>query len=232
MRAFVCAVLVTAVLALCTPSVALAGMPSVNLTDLARMRVQTLSFFLASLLVSAWFVKLLWNYLQRDFLALPRLSYGKALGVVVLWGLLFVLVLTMISGARELMTPGAWERQGLTYRLARTADTPLADTPEERERRRTLERRREALWSYAQSHDGRFPAQDFATEIPAELWLTPESPRLRYLYVAGQHADRDANPLVYEPGIYGERRLVLLTNGTIKAMVLDEVLQALPPEKP
>ena len=28
------------------------------------------------------------------------------------------IVLTMISGARELMTPGAWERNGVTYRLS------------------------------------------------------------------------------------------------------------------
>jgi hypothetical protein len=92
------------------PGVARAGMPSVNLADVARMRVQTISFFLAGLLLSSWVVQLLWNYLRRDFTALPRLTYGKALGVVVLWGLLFVLVLTMISGARELMTPGAWEK--------------------------------------------------------------------------------------------------------------------------
>jgi hypothetical protein len=36
---------------------------------------------------------------------------------VTLWGLLFLLILTMISGARELMTPGAWEKHGSTYRL-------------------------------------------------------------------------------------------------------------------
>ena len=35
----------------------------------------------------------------------------------VVWGSLFVLVLTMISGARELMTPGAWKKDGITYVL-------------------------------------------------------------------------------------------------------------------
>jgi hypothetical protein len=58
-----------------------------------------------------------WNGLRRDFAWLPYLSYFKACCVVVLWGLLFVVVLTMISGARELMTPGAWEKNGLTYKL-------------------------------------------------------------------------------------------------------------------
>ena len=32
-------------------------------------------------------------------------------------GLLFYVVLTMISGARELLTPGVWEKQGTGYRL-------------------------------------------------------------------------------------------------------------------
>ena len=80
MRAVVRAVLSTVALALCTPGVVWAGMPSITLTDVARMRMQTISFFLLGLLASAWFVKLLWNYLRRDFSSLPCLSYGKALG--------------------------------------------------------------------------------------------------------------------------------------------------------
>ena len=58
-----------------------------------------------------------------DFTRLPRLSYSKALAMVVLWGLLFVVVLTMISGARELMTPGAWKKNGITYSVV---DDPAA----------------------------------------------------------------------------------------------------------
>src|SRR5262245_43624975 len=117
------------VLLLCAPGTVVAGMPSVTLTDAARLRVQNISFFLACVLVCAAIIRFLWNYLRKDFTFLPRLSYGKALGLVTLWGLLFVLVLTMISGARELMTPGAWEKQGATYRLKGPPDE-LA--PEER----------------------------------------------------------------------------------------------------
>src|SRR5436305_12587438 len=98
-----------------------AGMPTVRLNDVARLRFETISFFAVCLLLSALVIRFLWNRLARDFTVLPRLSYLSALGVVVLWGLLFTLVLTMISGARELMTPGAWEKQGFTYRLAQTA---------------------------------------------------------------------------------------------------------------
>jgi hypothetical protein len=97
---------------------AFAGMPTPpTLTDVAGLRVQAISFFLAALLVCAKLIQWLWNGLRQNFERLPRLSYGKAVGLVVLWGLLFVVVLTMVSGARELMTPGAWERQGPTYKL-------------------------------------------------------------------------------------------------------------------
>src|SRR3954471_21141704 len=119
-------------LALCLlPSAAAAGMPSPlpddvpvfsRLTDSAAARLTALSFFAFVLLVCAAVVRWLWNYLARDFPRLPRLSYGRAVAGVVLWGLLFFIVLTMISGARELMTPGAWKRQGATYTLATAAD--------------------------------------------------------------------------------------------------------------
>lgn len=100
------------------PAVAQAGMPSMTLSDFARLRLETASFFLVGLLVSAAVVCWCWNLLARDFPRLPPLRYGGAFALVALWGLLFVIVLTMISGARELMTPGAWVRQGMTYKLA------------------------------------------------------------------------------------------------------------------
>lgn len=102
---------------LAAASTAHAGMPTFTLSDLARARFDSISFFIVTLLLLAWLVKGLWNYLAKDFQKLPKMSYGKALAAVTLWGLIFLLVLSMISGARELMTPGAWEKQGLTYKL-------------------------------------------------------------------------------------------------------------------
>lgn len=212
------------------PSSAKAGMPSVTLTDLAHMRIQTISFFLVGLLLSSWFVQLLWNNLRRDFSSLPRLGYGKALSAVILWGLLFMLVLTMISGARELMTPGAWEKRGLTYRLPseQPAAVPLMEWEEER--RNSLDRLRLALWEHARKHDGHFPSQASAAGIADDLWLAPSPSHSRYLYVGGSIADNRAWPLVYEPAAFGPRRLVLLTNGTIHEMDVGEILAALPSE--
>jgi prepilin-type processing-associated H-X9-DG protein len=64
------------------PDVAQAGMPMVYVSELARMRVQAISFFLAGLLLSAGVIQLLWNYLRSDFPALPH-DANKALGP---WG--------------------------------------------------------------------------------------------------------------------------------------------------
>jgi hypothetical protein len=108
-----------------------AGMPAplptniervLQLNEPALVRLQTISFFLLAFGICAAVVMLCWNYLQRDFTWLPRLSFAKAAAATMLWGLLFIIVLTMISGARELMTPGAWEKQGFTYKLTNQAE--------------------------------------------------------------------------------------------------------------
>src|SRR4051812_13073607 len=107
-----------AVLVAITSQPAWAGMAgAITLREIAKIRLQNLSFFIMVLLLSAALIRWVWNGLRKDFTRLPHLSYFKALGLVMLWGLLFVLVLAMISGARELLTPGAWERNGAPYRL-------------------------------------------------------------------------------------------------------------------
>lgn len=104
-----------ALTAWCAPAVA--GMPSVTLTDVATLRLSGISFFLVLLLLSAWGFKLLWNYVRRDFSRMPYLSYRMALAFVLLLGLMLNVVLLMIAGTRELMTPGAWEKSGISYKL-------------------------------------------------------------------------------------------------------------------
>ena len=115
------------------PAVAWAGMPFFGpdessrrlvLSDAGRLRYEAISFFIVVLLLSALIVRWLWNRLACDFPKLPRLNFGKALGVVLLWGLLFLVVLTMIATTREMMTPGVWEKQGLLYKIP--TDQPRA----------------------------------------------------------------------------------------------------------
>lgn len=211
----------------------LAGMPSISLTDVARMRLENISFFLAIFFLSAFFIKLLWNYLGKDFAFLPRLTYCKALGVTALWGLLFVLVLTMISGARELMTPGAWDKDGATYKLKKDGKpgSAVPETSLEEQRQKKLTDLRKALWEYAQKHQNAFPPDRESSGISTALWELADAPGMRYLYVGGQQADKGAVPLVYEPGLYGSERLVLLTNGQVERMTVDRI-QALLPGKP
>lgn len=199
-----------------------AGMPSIHLTDIAKLRLENISFFLAGFLVSALFIKLLWNYLARDWAFLPRLTYGKALGLAALWGLLFVLVLTMISGARELMTPGAWEKKDVTYQLA--DDTRAAKM---RDRKDRLDKLKAALWEYADGHAGKFPPSQTDPAIAAELWRIPDPSGLLYVYVPGEPGNR---PLAFEPEIYSER-LVLCGDGVIRTMTSDEIARALAAEK-
>src|SRR5262245_22224398 len=140
-----------------------------RLDESALARLQAISFFLAGLLLCATAVWALWNYLQRDFPRLPRLSFGKALAGVLLWGLLFIVVLTMISGARELMTPGAWRKQGFTYKLAEQPERETQLSPEAI-RRQHLERLRTALWHFAATHKGRFPSTEEKPAIADQLW--------------------------------------------------------------
>jgi hypothetical protein len=193
-----------------TLSQASAGMTVITLTDIARARLDALSFFLFAFLVVSWAVKLLWNYLGKNFTILPKLDYRRALGLVVLSGLLFYVVLTMISGARELLTPGAWEKQGVGYR---TREGGVATLTKE-ERRASMRALQDAIWSYAKQHDGNPPPGPLVEGIDPQLW------RFRggglYCLMPDVRPGGGREILVYEPSAAGPRRFVLLADGTIE----------------
>jgi hypothetical protein len=218
--------LIAATTMLALPGVARAGMPSISLTEIGRLRFETISFFLMAFLVCSWLVRLIWNGLREDFPRLPHLSYKRALMLVGIWGLVFLLVLTMISGARELMTPGAWKKQGWTYKLADATPSPSPES--DHPRRLGLDRLRAALWRYAEAHEGQFPPDRSAGEIPDDIWRMPDPSGLRYIYVPGQKVDTGPSPLAYEPGLFGPSRLVLTADGAVRSMTLDEIRQGLP----
>jgi hypothetical protein len=142
-----------------------------------------------------------------------------------LWGLLFVIVLAMISGARELMTPGAWQKRGWTYQLAGTSSvSPAADNKPER--RQALERLRWALWQYAAPHGGQFPSQEDPGIDPG-LWEIPGWPGLEFLYVSGLTAAGQGQLLAFEPELDSDSRWALLSNGMIGEMRTAEIQLAL-----
>ncbi len=213
-------------LLLCAPAPAFAGMPFFNLSDASAIRLETISFFLLILLIVAFVVQRLWNRLRVDFERLPVLSYRGALSSVLLWGLAFHLILAMISGARELMTPGAWQRDRATYKVRHVA--PATESEQlQLARREKLERLRAELWRHAESHDGRFPTDDYSPEIPERLWAVLDPSRLHYVYVAGSRVDEPKTPLAFEPGIDGRERLVLFTTGEIEMLRQQEIYDSI-----
>lgn len=205
----------------------LAGMPSFSLNDVAALRIEAISFFLLVFLAATKAVQRLWNGLCSDFPRLPRLSFRRALGVVALWGVLFVLVLTMISGARELMTPGAWEKVGLTYRLAEKPGGSLATAPAEGERRAKLCRLREVLWAYAVSHGGKLPSGPTDPDIAAEFWQLPDPSGVTYGYVPGRMVHLGADVVAFEPSLFGDDPWVLFVNGDVRRITANELSAAL-----
>ena len=83
-----------------------AGMTVYELTDVVRLRLEDISFFLFLLLMATLGIRFLWNYVAKDILVMPKLSFLKALSLTLLLSLFMLLVLVMIAGARELLTPG------------------------------------------------------------------------------------------------------------------------------
>ena len=210
-----------------------AGMPTVTLTDLAALRVQTISFFLGGLLLAAWGLKAVWNELRRDFPNWPRLTYRAAVGATLVWGLLFLLVLTMIAGARELLTPGAWKRDGLTSKLDDTPANATAAPPNGLlvERRSHLEALGRALLADAAAHGDRFPQRKEAERIDDALWRLPQRPASFYRYLGDATAGDKAVVIAFEPALYDGPQLVLFADGGVRPLTPDELAVALPAEE-
>jgi len=138
----------------------------------------------------------------------PKLKYLHALCASLVFGLLTLLILTMISGIREVLTPGAWRRQGTSYRLNDPAQEPA--------RRRGMEHLRGALFEYARAHEGHFPPHDFVPEISEKLWEAPDQLGSHYIYSGGLTTNDTRILLAVEPPNFGEPRFVLLTSGDIQ----------------
>ncbi|MBA3847770.1 MAG: hypothetical protein H0X45_14160 [Planctomycetes bacterium] len=216
---------VAVILALMTAPSLHAGMPSVRLDDLAKARFETISFFLLMLLLCAALVRWLWNALTKDLPKLPRLTYGRALAMTVLWGLAGMVVLTMISGARELMTPGAWERRGATYALTGSVD------PAQQARKQRLEAWRDELWRWSEQHGGVFPPHDSAEGLDSAAGVSTHPSRSRFVYVPGVARD-SAAILSYEPGVYGRDRWTLFADGQVELLPIVDLRQRRMPAAP
>ena len=106
----------------CSTTTAQAGMSSIVLTEYGVERFTGLStalFF--GLVVSTLLVRFFWGLLVQET-EWPKPTLAKSFAATFLGGLLFFLVLVMIAGSRELLTPGAWEPDGILYKLAPNSD--------------------------------------------------------------------------------------------------------------
>jgi hypothetical protein len=185
-----------------------AGMTVYGLRDVYRLRIEELSFFLLLFIVCVFALKFLWNHAVKGFPSLPRLKFFQAGALALLLGLVMLVILTMISGIREVLTPGAWRHQGTSYRLNDPAQEPA--------RRRSLEHLRTALFQYAAAHGGKFPANDFTPEISDKLWESPDQNGTHYIYSSGLTTNHAGGLLAIEPLAFGESRFVLLADGKIE----------------
>lgn len=206
-------------LTMLSTSPAWAGMPVFDLRDVYRLRFEEISFFIFLLLVCSALFQFLWNHATKGFTAVPKLKFRQALSLATLFGLVMLLVLTMISGIREVLTPGAWRRQGTTYRLN--------DPSQEPARRRSIEQLRTALFDYARLHQGHFPDYDFAPEIPEKLWESPDQLGTHYIYSGGLTTNDSTVLLAVEPLNFGDSRFMLLVSGEIQNLSSDEIARRL-----
>ena len=217
------------------PRAAQAGMPAVLPTDIqhaismsgsAIERFQAISFFLLVVVLCSLVFRGIWNSLRQQFPRLPQMSVLRAMGLICLWGVAMIVVLTMISGARELMTPGAWEKNGFTYRVA--SDAKGGDSAQLGERMTRLSELRTELLRYAALHEGAYP-DDLAGLSGVAIDL-PHFAGLRYRYVPALTARDGDKVLAYEPDIERERRLALLAGGEIRICTTAELTQLLAAE--
>jgi hypothetical protein len=205
--------------ALTTP--VLAGMPSPQLSDVAKARLDVISFFILVYLLCAVVFRWLWNLLAKDFAWMPRLSFKRSLALLVVAGLFLYFILTMISGARELMTPGAWAKNGITYKL----QTPDRDPKPwlDAARKRGMETLRDALRDYAVKHDGKLPVHAYVGDFNTALWKGTHPDDHWLIYIPGLTFGPSNRVLVYESVTYGATRWALLTDGTVVQMSGDEL---------
>jgi hypothetical protein len=132
----------------------------------------------------------------------------------------------MISGARELMTPGAWEKNGITYRLKEKPQPAPADEPTEASRTEQLRKLYDALKLYADAHEGKYPDRN-TSDVPGERWQVPDPSGMSYVYVGGLGTLSGMRPLAYEPEVFGGDRMVLLANGVIVRMRTEQLTRML-----
>lgn len=168
--------------------------------------VEILVYSTIVLSISAAFVRWSWNMIVEDSAALPRLTYPRAFGVCVIWGLAMFVALILIDGTRHSLTPTRWIRNGMTYQLSSDAEREIQVAREKRVAH--LHQLDAALIRYSLDHDGFLPP---SLEALGEADLTvPGTGGLAYVYSLKE----DNNFRLLEPE-WDEVRYALTPNGKV-----------------
>lgn len=215
-----------------------AGMPTVRVTlsEFGETRLEIISLFAVAVLASAFVVQGVWNGLKVEFPKLPYLTYRKALAVVFLWGLLFVIVLTMISGARELMTPGAWIQKGNTYELASTL--PAKTASDSSAANHTAERRDRIallggmLIELRNFHSGLPLERSKVSPHDERTWFVPQAYGLEYVYIPELTHNPAPPILLAEPEFFDNGRFIVWAGGKVELLPTGKPLPLTTDETP
>jgi len=191
-----------------------AGMPVIAISELATFRLSSLSFFLLVYLLCSFLIGKVWNALGKDFPFLPKMTFKKSLALVFLLGLAFHLVLVMIAGTRELMTPKAWTKKGTVYEIT---ETVINHQQHLSIRRQKLEWLYQDLKNKAVLNDGKFPTE----AGNGDSWLAIDGQR--YVYIPSLQLKGKMKPIVIEPETYGHERFVLMNNGFIELLPYEAI---------
>lgn len=201
---------------LLSSQIAEAGMPMPVLTRYGMDRLIGMSTALFILMVVVAIpIRLCWNALfvsikaDENDPAIKPLTYPQALGVTFLGGFLFLLVLVMIAGSRELLSPGAWIPDGAMSKTLysvereRIAQSTGGDDRKGIDllRRDAIVRLRDSLMLYSKEHDGQLPDSIEQSGF-GDLWLIPFAAGIRYEYYPSE-AD---GPLVRESNTVPDAR--------------------------
>ncbi|MEZ6056093.1 MAG: hypothetical protein R3C01_05245 [Planctomycetaceae bacterium] len=194
-----------------------------NPPDMVSARFDVISFFLLGFLIASFVMRWVWNSLRKDWPRLPEIGYRTALAGMFVWGVAALLILTMISGARELMTPGAWKKVGLTYQLSQEVDAEearnriIVDVPSMASRVGRLQEIRRELWSAAEANGGRTPADRKLVKVPVDHWQMPGEMGVEYEYRGDVDLGGEPKWVVLEWAIYSDSPpLELLSDGSIR----------------
>ena len=179
-----------------------AGMPSslrlsqyVTKYGAERMIGLSTGVFLG-LVVSTLLIRICWGILVKgtDW---PRPTLMKSFAATLLGGTLFFLVIVMIAGSRELFSPGAWEPDGVLYKLASSPPMHENYTVSELAELKTARRTAiVALRDFLKAQVDNVSVPTRASNKVNELWTIPLAFGMRYEH----HPDEDDGPwLVIEP---------------------------------